>query len=113
MWKGKITIKPPKMSPTMPEGQKQQTAKAFAQLSKAVLMLNLKKGGTYELVTTGNPLPNADGKKTGTWTQKGNKLTVTQSGINQGRSQIFTLAPNGKSMTYVIPNGLGKVVFTR
>jgi len=111
-WKGKVNVKAPALPPSVPPEQKAMITKMIAQVSKATIALNLKKDGTYQMKATGFPGPKGNDVKTGKWIQKGNTVTMTESGPT-GRPQDFALSANGKLLSMELPGGQGKVVFTR
>lgn len=117
-WKGKLNIKFPAMPANAPAEQKAQMQKMQAQLQKAVLTLVMKKDKTYSLKSSSEMMsgrPNNEQK--GKWSVKGNTVTLSSSskGPNgQGApDQAATLSKDGKTMTILIPNGAGSVVFKR
>lgn len=111
-WTGKISVKVPAMPPNTPPQQKAMVTKMMSQLAAAKILANFKKDGTFTVNTSGMPGPKPSDKSNGKWTQKGNAITLTDA-KNPGRPQVFTLSPNGKTMSLTMPGGQGKVVFTR
>lgn len=92
-WKGKLSIDKSKMPPSVTPDQ----IKSFeSHFSKITLMLDLKKDGTFTIKADGVPSQTPAKSQSGTWTLKGNQLTI-QAG--KGKPQVFTVAKNGKSFS--------------
>ncbi len=95
--------------------QQQMMAQMKAAMEKMTLTLDLKKDHTYTVHMTGGPTGGGEHSDHGTWSQSGNKVTLTGSkDVRRGRnSQEFALSKDGKTMSFNVPNGQGNVVFTR
>jgi hypothetical protein len=115
-WKGRISLDRSKMPP-VPAEQKQMVDQVFANIQKMVLTLKLNANKTYTSSAPASAMAPAQ-NESGTWTLKGNKLTMKpnkpkgpQSGPN-----TLTVSPDGKMLSFVLParQGVsGKVVFRR
>lgn len=94
-WKGHIVIDASKMTlkdPTQVKMAQQQIAAA----QKIDITLAIKADKTF----TGNPPP-----ATGTWTFKGNQLTLSVQG--KPNAQVFVLSNDGKTLTNSLPSNSG------
>ena len=111
-WTGKISIVMPPIPANAPAQQKAMMQKVVAQMAAARIILDVKADKTYTVTTTGLPMQQAGKKETGKWSQKGNSVTMTDT-KKGGQAQNLILTPDGKTMTLAMPNGQGKVVFTR
>ena len=81
VWKGKASLDVSKLPKAKsPQAQKQMDA-GIAQLKKMVVVLTLKKGGTYLVTVTGAPGATASQNEEGTW--KLDKTTLTTTATKQ------------------------------
>jgi len=119
-WKGKIQFTLPKLPPNLTPQQRQMIDQQLAQVRKMTLNLNLQQGGKYSMLVTGGPAGMKNNTDTGTWSQSGNTVTIKSAKKSQNpqanKPQNLTLAANGRTMTLIMPPGMGmngKVTFTR
>ena len=111
-WTGKMMIKMPTLPPSANPQQKAMMEKVMSQMSQARITLDLKANKTFTVSMTGMPQAQGAKTETGMWSQKGNVVTTTQAKAGS-KPQSMTLSPDGKTLTLTIPNGQGKVVFTK
>lgn len=132
VWKGKVDFD---MS-SLPKGQNAEQQKQMVEAVKKMMgnmtmKLTLNANKTFTMVVTGIPQmggANAPKQKDqtakGTWTQKGNALTLKITEANgekpkgDNQPQTLTISKDGKSMTMVPKTpgaqmGKSKIVFTR
>lgn len=103
-------MKLPPLPANMPAAQKANVLKAFAQIAKASIALNLKKDKTYTAKASGVPAAEKDKGDKGTWSQVGNKVTLKST---KPGDQPKTFILSGNKMVFTMPGGRGQVVFTR
>ncbi len=72
------------------------------------MLLTIQSDHTYTMHTVG--VPGAPNEK-GTWSQKGNIVTLVNA--KTGEKPQLTMGANGKTMSIVYPNGLGRITFSR
>lgn len=118
-WKGKMELNLPQMQGNMPPEAKAAMTKQLEAIKKMVMNLSLNKDKTWKMTFQGMPAgaPGADKPQEGTWTQKGNDITLVakKDPKNPGSSNPITLKLTGKTMTFVPPGGAGqgKLTFTK
>ena len=117
-WRGKIHLdasKMPKSSQMDAEQQKKFMAQMKTMMEKMVIELNLKKDHTFIVHVTGAPNQAGSQDQHGTWSQKGDTLTLTGSkDTSHGKgSQNFHISHNGKILTLDSKEGPGSLTFTR
>jgi hypothetical protein len=111
-WKGKIRINlaaiPASASPQVKESVRQQAA----MVQKTTISLNLSKDKTFSMKVSGSPVPSQNATTKGTWTLRGNQLTIFPTKTSS-RPNPFTIAKDGKSFSVEIRSGLATMKFTR
>lgn len=114
-WKGKIAIDTSTLPKPQNAEQKKQMDQGMQQLRSMVLRLNLKANKTFTIdVPAMGPAPAQKGE--GTWSQKGNKVTLITTKQNgkapaDSKPQTMTIATGGKKMV-LTPPGPQKVTIT-
>lgn len=114
-WKGKLNIKFPPIPANATPQQKAQFTEMKGKIAKAVITLTLSGNKTWSLKATGLPMSPNGGEK-GTWTQAGKTITMKTTpkpGGPVAPPQTATLSADGKTMTVLIPNGMGSIVFKK
>lgn len=116
-WKGKISIDRAALPKVTDPQQKKMMDTALTSVEKMTISLNMKSNKTFTLVIPpfmGNPGVNAEG----TWSQKGNTITMVTTKANgqppkKKDSQPMVITPDGKKMTMTPSNnGMGKTKIT-
>jgi len=116
-WKGKIHLDASKMPQS--GGNTEQNKKFMAQMKsmmeKMTILLDIKKDHTFSVQVNGGPNSNSKKEQHGTWSQKGDMLTLTDSNEKSSKhnSQNFRLSHNGKILTLESAGVPGNVTFTR
>jgi hypothetical protein len=103
-WKGSLVIDDSKMTLADP-AQIKAVKGQIASARKIQVAVTIKADKTF----TGNPPPTS-----GTWTIKGNNVTLTSKGKPAG--QVFVLSKDGKTMVNTLPTQQGistKIVLKR
>ncbi len=116
-WKGNISIDASTLPKARtPEEQKQMDA-AMAAMRSLVLKLNVKANKTFTIDSPAMGQAPAQ-KVEGTWSQKGNKVTLVttkQNGVKPpagNKPQVLTISADSKKMTLTPATGGPKVVVT-
>lgn len=134
-WKGKLVINKSEVMAKIPKGQNAEQQKQiqkmvdaqFAALDKMTFNLSVNANKTWRMVAKGLPDPaNPNGAKKdlvseGTWDQKGNKVTMTETKENgrpkpksKDSAKTFTLTnANTLSLTESQGGMNIKIVFSR
>lgn len=134
-WKGKLVMNKAEVMAKVPKGQNAEQQKQiqamvdaqFAAMAKMAFNLTLSANKSWKMVVKGLPDPaNPTGAKKdhvseGTWSQAGNKVTMTETKENgkpkpkdKDSTKVFTLAnANTLSLTENQGGMNIKVVFTR
>jgi len=111
-WKGKVGGSMPPLPANANAQQKQQYDAAKAMVAKIVINLELKSNNTYSVTVDGGPQKAP--AETGSWSAKGNTITVTSTKGGQKRSQSMTLSADGSKLTMSPQGSAGtKVTFVR
>lgn len=108
-WKGKILMDTSKMPKAANPQQQKAMNEAFAKVKAVTLTLNVKGNKTFTITIPpmmGQPGHNAEG----TWTQKGNTVTMISTKEDgkpstKKQPQTMTMDGTGRKMTMVPPNG--------
>ena len=110
-WTGKFQVQLPTLPPNLPPAQKAMADKMIAQIKNGRIFLVMKADKTYTTRAVNLPSLGPPNSK-GTWSQKGNVVTMkeTKAGV---KPQDFTLSANGKTMSFPMPGGHGRILFTR
>lgn len=111
VWKGKIQFKAPNLPATMNPQQKAMVQQQLAMVQKMQIVLNIKANKTFTASVSGGPAGANQKQQNGTWTQNGNNLVMTDA--KSKTAQTFALSANGKTLSFDMPGGQGKIVFTR
>ena len=116
-WNGKIKFDMARILAKAKPENREMIKKSLAAADKFKLGLNLKQNHTFTLTITGGPAKQPV-KGEGTWTMKGDKLTMVQTKqggkpVQKKSPQVLTVAKNGRTMDMVIPGGQGKMIFTK
>lgn len=112
-WTGKFTLQGmPPLPSNLPPQQKAMIQQSMAMATKIRLKLTVKADKTFSIKYMGTPNSEKQPPHNGTWSQKGNVVTTVSKTV-QGPPQQLVLSPDGKTMTLVLPNNRGKLVFTR
>ncbi|MEI7575287.1 MAG: hypothetical protein WCK51_00210 [Armatimonadota bacterium] len=90
-----------KMTPEQVKMMDQQMAMGMSMVSGIRMNAVLMKGGKYTMTTTGGPGAQKPQTEEGTWTMKGNQVTMTGSKSSKGpKTLVGTLSSNGKTITF-------------
>lgn len=131
-WKGKVEFDMSTLPKAQNDAQQKQMLEAVKKMMGNMTMkLTLNANKTFSMVVTGLPSmggPQGQAPKDqtakGTWTQKGNEITLKVTETNgekpktENPPQKLTVSKDGKTLT-MVPNapgaqiGKSKVVFTR
>jgi len=88
------------LKPEQKKMVEQQMAMASTMLAAMRMNVDFQKGGKYTMTTTGTPGSQKAESETGTWTIKGNQVSMTGSKSGKGpRTVVGTLSSNGKTIT--------------
>lgn len=114
-WKGKVKIDRATLPKVTDPEQKKQMETGLKQVESMVFKLNLKANKTFTIeVPALGPAPAQKGE--GTWSQKGNKVTLVTTKQNgqpptNSKPQTMTIDAGGKKMI-LTPEGPQKITIT-
>ncbi len=111
-WKGKIHVDIAKLPRANDPKMKPILLQQIAVVAKAAFDLKISKDGTFKMTVSGAPPPAKNETQTGTWSLKGDQLTLMSLHRKQS-AHPFTIAKDGKSFSVDLPGGMAKLVFTR
>lgn len=98
--KAQISAKSGKMTPEQKKMVESQMTMASTMLAAMRMNVEFQKGGKYTMTTTGAPGMQKPETETGTWSIKGNQVTMTGSKSGKGpKTVVGTLSGNGKTIT--------------
>ena len=109
-WTGRFQVPIPTLPANLPPAQKAMAAKMIAQIKNGRIYLVIKPDHTY--TTRMVAMPSLGTNSKGTWSQKGNVVSMqeTKPGV---KPQPFALSADGKTMSFPMPGGHGRMVFVR
>ncbi len=89
-----------KMTPEQIKMMDQQMAMGMTMVANIRMNVVMEKGGKYSMTTTGAPGSQKAETETGTWTLKGNQITLSGSKQGKGpKTVVGTLSANGRTIT--------------
>lgn len=90
-----------KLTPEQVKMMDSQMSMGMAMVSGIRMNAVVMKGGKYTMTTTGAPGEQKPKAEEGTWTVKGNQVTLTGNKSSMGpKSLVGTLSANGKTITF-------------